>query len=61
MLGHKKAGTVAGATTLVSSDTTVVGDLHFAGNLDIEGLVQGEYCCQSRQGRACSSGWRGSY
>ena len=41
MLGHKKAGTVSGATTLVSSDTTVVGDLHFAGNLDIEGLVQG--------------------
>jgi cytoskeletal protein CcmA (bactofilin family) len=41
MLGHKKAGTVAGATTLVSSDTTVVGDLHFSGNLDIEGLVQG--------------------
>ena len=41
MLGHKKAGTVAGATTLVSADTTVVGDLHFAGNLDIEGLVQG--------------------
>ncbi len=41
MLGPKKAGTVSGATTLVSSDTTVVGDLHFAGNLDIEGLVQG--------------------
>ncbi len=41
MLGHKKAGTVAGATTLVSCDTTIVGDLHFSGNLDIEGLVQG--------------------
>jgi cytoskeletal protein CcmA (bactofilin family) len=41
MLGHKKAGTVSGAMTLVSCDTTVVGDLHFSGNLDIEGLVQG--------------------
>ena len=41
MLGHKKAGAVSGTTTLVSRDTTVVGDLHFSGNLDIEGLVQG--------------------
>ena len=41
MLGSKKAGQVSGHTTLVSSDTTIVGDLHFAGNLDIEGLVQG--------------------
>ncbi len=41
MLGHKKASSVSGATTLVSSDTTVIGDLQFAGNLDIEGLVQG--------------------
>lgn len=42
MLGNKKAGFGArGATTLVSSDTTVVGDIHFAGSIDIEGVVQG--------------------
>ena len=41
MLGSKKAGTVAGSTTLVSSDTTVVGDIQFAGNLDIEGVIRG--------------------
>ena len=42
MLGSKKSSfSVSGATTLVSSETVVVGDLHFSGNLDIEGLVQG--------------------
>ena len=41
MLGGKKAGVVAGATTLVSSDTIVVGDIQFAGNLDVEGVVRG--------------------
>ena len=42
MLGSKKSSfSVSGATTLISRDTVVVGDLHFTGNLDIEGLVQG--------------------
>lgn len=42
MLGSKKSSfSVSGATTLISRDTVVVGDVHFAGNLDIEGLVQG--------------------
>jgi cytoskeletal protein CcmA (bactofilin family) len=42
MLGNKKSGFGnSGSTTLVSRDTVVVGDIHFSGNLDIEGLVQG--------------------
>ena len=42
MLGGKKSSFgVSGATTLISRETVVVGDLHFTGNLDIEGLVQG--------------------
>ena len=38
MLGSKNTG---GGTTLISRDTVVVGDLHFTGSLDVEGLVQG--------------------
>jgi cytoskeletal protein CcmA (bactofilin family) len=42
MLGSKKSGFgVSGGTTLISRETVVKGDLHFTGNLDIEGLVQG--------------------
>mgnify|MGYP000182757793 CR=1 FL=1 len=42
MLGGRKSSfSVTGATTLISRETVVVGDLHFTGNLDIEGLVQG--------------------
>ena len=42
MLGSKKSGfSVSGNTTLVSQDTVIVGDVRFSGNLDIEGLVQG--------------------
>jgi cytoskeletal protein CcmA (bactofilin family) len=42
MLGGKKSSySVSGATTLISRDTVVVGDLHFSGNLDVEGLVRG--------------------
>lgn len=42
MLGNKKAGFGASDnTTLVARDTTIVGDIHFAGSLDIEGVVQG--------------------
>ncbi|WP_241505980.1 bactofilin family protein [Parahaliea mediterranea] len=29
------------ATTLVSRDTEIVGDIHFGGTLDIEGIVRG--------------------
>jgi len=47
MLGSKKSGfSVSGSTTLISPDTVVVGDLHFSGNLDIEGLVQGNIVAQ---------------
>ncbi len=42
MLGSKKSGFGApGSTTLVSQDTVIIGDIHFSGNLDVEGLVQG--------------------
>lgn len=42
MWGSKKSSArVSGATTLVSEETTVVGELRFSGCLDIEGLVQG--------------------
>jgi cytoskeletal protein CcmA (bactofilin family) len=42
MLGSKKGVTgVSGGTTLISRDTVIIGDIHFSGNLDIEGLVQG--------------------
>ncbi len=42
MLGSKKSGFGGGGnTTLVSRDTMVVGDIHFSGNLDVEGVVQG--------------------
>lgn len=42
MLGSKRgAATVGGGTTLVSRDTTINGDLHFSGNLEIEGQVNG--------------------
>jgi cytoskeletal protein CcmA (bactofilin family) len=47
MLGSKKAASVAGGTTLISHETVVIGDVHFCGNLDVEGLVQGNIIAQS--------------
>jgi cytoskeletal protein CcmA (bactofilin family) len=42
MLGNKKSTmNVSGKTTLLSTDTVVIGDLRFSGVLEIEGLVQG--------------------
>ncbi len=42
MLGSRKSGFgPSGNTTLVARDTTIVGDIHFSGSLDVEGLVQG--------------------
>ena len=52
MLGRKKGANAAapakrtafgasGGTTLISRETVIVGDIHFSGNLDVEGLVQG--------------------
>lgn len=37
----KPVSTVKGATTLISSDTVIHGDIRFQGNLDIEGKVVG--------------------
>jgi len=47
MLGSKKSASVPGGTTLISHDTVIVGDVHFSGNLDVEGLVQGNIIAQS--------------
>jgi cytoskeletal protein CcmA (bactofilin family) len=42
MLGGRKRGVGApGATTLVSRETVIAGNIHFGGNLDVEGLVKG--------------------
>ena len=42
MLGNKKSGmNVSGKTTLVSTDTVIMGDVRFSGVLDIEGTVKG--------------------
>lgn len=47
MLGSKKSAFgVSGSTTLISPDTVIIGELHFSGNLDIEGLVQGNIVAQ---------------
>ena len=46
MWGSKKSLSVSGGTTLISSDTVVVGDIRFQGNLDVEGLVQGNILAQ---------------
>lgn len=50
MLGSKKArGGSSGSTTLISHDTIVVGDVHFCGNLDVEGLVQGNIIAEPKK------------
>ncbi|MEE4145043.1 MAG: polymer-forming cytoskeletal protein [Halieaceae bacterium] len=47
MLGSKKSSvSVSGKTTLISSDTVILGDIRFSGVLDIEGLVQGNIVAQ---------------
>ncbi|NND69092.1 MAG: polymer-forming cytoskeletal protein [Halioglobus sp.] len=35
-------GSVSGATTLISADTTILGEVRFSGNLDVEGRVRGD-------------------
>ena len=47
MLGRKKTVSVSGGTTLISHETEIVGDVHFYGNLDVEGLVQGNIIAQA--------------
>ena len=62
MLGSKKQTSLSGGTTLMAHETVVVGDIHFFGNLDIEGLVQGNVIAQPARKRCCGSwvkgGWR---
>jgi cytoskeletal protein CcmA (bactofilin family) len=47
MWGNKTSTNVSGGTTLISHETVVIGDVHFYGNLDVEGLVQGNIIAQS--------------
>ena len=37
----------AGCTTLISKSTEIVGDIHFTGNLEIEGKVRGNVIARS--------------
>jgi len=44
MFGKKDSamsGFASGSTTLLSRSTKIVGDIHFVGNLEIEGVVRG--------------------
>lgn len=43
MLGSKDKGafTSSNTTTLISSETEIIGDINFSGNLDVEGVVRG--------------------
>jgi cytoskeletal protein CcmA (bactofilin family) len=51
MLGHKKAGgSLSRATTLVSKDTEIVGDIHFSGTLEVEGRVRGNITASADSG-----------
>ena len=49
MLGKNEKGGFSSstATTLISRDTEIVGDIKFGGNLDIEGTVRGNIVAQS--------------
>lgn len=49
MLGNKEKGSFSssGSTTLISRDTEIIGDIKFAGNLDIEGTVRGNIIADS--------------
>ncbi len=48
MLGSKKSVFRGGGeTTLVSRATVVVGDIHFSGNLEVEGVVRGNIIAQT--------------
>ncbi len=48
MLGNKKGSFgVSGTTTLVARDTTIIGDVHFSGSLEVEGVVQGNIIADS--------------
>jgi cytoskeletal protein CcmA (bactofilin family) len=47
MWGSNKTASASGGTTLISHETVVIGDVHFCGNLDVEGLVQGNIIAQS--------------
>ena len=64
MLGSKKASTRgSGKTTLISEGTLVSGDIRFAGNLEVEGIVQGNITAEPERdamlrivGKGCVEG-----
>lgn len=41
MFGKSSSHLHVGATTLISKQAEVVGDIHFTGNLEIEGVIRG--------------------
>lgn len=48
MLGTRRSKfSAGGSTTLVARTTTVVGDIHFSGSLDVEGTVKGNIIADS--------------
>ncbi len=50
--GDKKNGAAAqGGTTLIAAGTQVIGDIHFVGDLHLEGAVRGNIYAE--QGRIC--------
>lgn len=51
MRGNKKgAQNISSATTLISKETRIVGDVYFSGNLDIEGTIEGNVIAHEGQG-----------
>ncbi|MFT7267628.1 MAG: cytoskeletal protein CcmA (bactofilin family) [Porticoccus sp.] len=51
MSANKTRDFSSGNTTLISESTRIVGDLHFAGNLEIEGQVTGNVLSSEVGGR----------
>jgi cytoskeletal protein CcmA (bactofilin family) len=49
MLGNKRMTGAPGGTTLIAHDTEIVGDVHFSGDLEIEGVVKGNIIARSGQ------------
>jgi cytoskeletal protein CcmA (bactofilin family) len=41
MFGSKKKSTFSNATTLIARGTSIQGDIHFEGTLEIEGTIKG--------------------
>mgnify|MGYP001596785602 CR=1 FL=1 len=48
MLGNRKSGFGSGgSTTLIAHETVIVGDIHFSGSLDVEGVIRGSIVAEA--------------